>query len=170
MVNQYYFYLIDQDFGPLFIKFGSYFPYTAKLYINGHEWLKRQLKRQGLTHEPLDNGILSCADPLRTSHTQVSRHSIRTSNSDVPLPHMESIASPRPLAPRTASPRSRRPPPHTFQQTRPSNRPICCAAKGRLRNLTHLHQVLKPRASSLGAIDSTAVLCIRGSAAAQVLR
>lgn len=65
MVNQYYFYIVDRDFGPLFIKFGSYFPYTAKLYINGHEWLKRQLEQQGIAHEALDNGILSCADPDR---------------------------------------------------------------------------------------------------------
>jgi len=65
MVNQYYFYIIDWDFGPLFIKFGSYFPYTAKLYINGHEWLQRQLEQKGIAHEALDNGILSCADPKR---------------------------------------------------------------------------------------------------------
>jgi hypothetical protein len=37
LVNHYYFYVVDRDFGPLFIKFGSYFPYTAKLCINGHE-------------------------------------------------------------------------------------------------------------------------------------
>jgi hypothetical protein len=48
MVNQYYFYIVDGDFGPLFIKFGSYFPYTAKLYINGHEWLKRQLQQRNI--------------------------------------------------------------------------------------------------------------------------
>ena len=30
MCNQYYFYLVDEDFGPLFIKFSSYFPYTAR--------------------------------------------------------------------------------------------------------------------------------------------
>lgn len=35
MVNQYYFYIEDSDFGPLFIKFCSYFPYTAKVCING---------------------------------------------------------------------------------------------------------------------------------------
>lgn len=29
MVNQYYFYGVDQDFGPFFIKLCSYFPYTA---------------------------------------------------------------------------------------------------------------------------------------------
>ena len=36
MVNQFYFYGVDEDFGPFFLKFGTYFPYTAKLCINGH--------------------------------------------------------------------------------------------------------------------------------------
>ncbi len=31
MCNQYYFYLVDDDFGPLFIKFSSYFPYAARV-------------------------------------------------------------------------------------------------------------------------------------------
>lgn len=65
MVNQYYFYLVDADFGPLFIKFGSYFPYPVKVCLNGHEYLKRQLKKAGLVFEALDNGILSCPQPRR---------------------------------------------------------------------------------------------------------
>ena len=65
MVNNYYFYIVDQDFGPLFIKFCSYFPYAAKLCINGNEWLKRQLDRRGIRYEPLDNGILSSEEPKR---------------------------------------------------------------------------------------------------------
>jgi hypothetical protein len=62
MVNVYYFYCVDQDFGPFFIKFCSYFPYTAKLCLNGHEYLKRQLTRRSIVFEALDNGLLSCAD------------------------------------------------------------------------------------------------------------
>nr|VFK81168.1 MAG: hypothetical protein BECKSD772D_GA0070982_12421 [Candidatus Kentron sp. SD] len=31
--NQYYFYVLDEDFGPLFIKFASYFSYTARICI-----------------------------------------------------------------------------------------------------------------------------------------
>jgi hypothetical protein len=34
MVNHYYFYCVDEDFGPFFIKFCSYFPYNAKLCFN----------------------------------------------------------------------------------------------------------------------------------------
>jgi hypothetical protein len=65
LVNQYYFYGIDADFGPFFLKFSSYFPYNAKLCINGHEYVKRQLAREGIAFEALDNGIRSCADPER---------------------------------------------------------------------------------------------------------
>lgn len=57
MPNHYYFDLVDRDFGPLFLKFCSYFPYPAKLCLNGHEWLKRQLTQRGIPFEPLDNGI-----------------------------------------------------------------------------------------------------------------
>ena len=65
LVNHYYFYCVDRDFGPFFLKFCSYFPYNAKLCLNGHEYLKRQLEQQGIAYEPLDNGILSCQDPQR---------------------------------------------------------------------------------------------------------
>jgi len=65
IVNQYYIYAVDREFGPFFLKFCSYFPYTAKLCINGHEYVKRQLGKRGIAYEPLDNGILSCADVKR---------------------------------------------------------------------------------------------------------
>lgn len=61
-VNHYYFYCYDRDFGPFFLKFCSYFPYAAKLCLNGHEYLKRQLEQRGIAFEALDNGLLSCAD------------------------------------------------------------------------------------------------------------
>jgi len=65
LVNQYYIYAVDADFGPFFLKFCSYFPYNAKLCLNGHEYLKRQLVKEGIAFEALDNGILSCANPGR---------------------------------------------------------------------------------------------------------
>jgi hypothetical protein len=63
LVNHYYFYGIDEDFGPFFFKVSSYFPYTAKFYLNGHEFLKRQLRQAQVPYEALDNGLLTCADP-----------------------------------------------------------------------------------------------------------
>jgi hypothetical protein len=65
MVNHYYFYGIDADFGPFFLKFCTYFPYNAKLCINGHEYAQRHLAKEGIVFEALDNGVLSCADPKR---------------------------------------------------------------------------------------------------------
>jgi hypothetical protein len=65
MPNHYYVDVVDRDFGPLFIKFCPYFPYAAKVCLNGHEWLKRQLTRRGVAYEPLDNGIRSTEDPAR---------------------------------------------------------------------------------------------------------
>jgi hypothetical protein len=65
MVNHVYFYGLDEDFGPFFLKFCTYFPYTAKLCINGHEYVKRQLAKEGIAFEALDNGILTCANPRR---------------------------------------------------------------------------------------------------------
>jgi hypothetical protein len=65
MVTHYYFYCVDRDFGPFFLKVCTYFPYTAKLCLNGHEYLKRQLAQRRIAFEPLDNGILSCAAPAR---------------------------------------------------------------------------------------------------------
>jgi len=65
MVNNYYIYAVDRDFGPFFLKFCSYFPFNAKLCLNGHEYAKRQLALEGIRFEALDNGVLSCADPQR---------------------------------------------------------------------------------------------------------
>jgi hypothetical protein len=65
MVTQYYIYAVDEDFGAFFLKFCTDFPYNAKLCLNGHEYAKRQLEREGIAYEALDNGVLSCADPRR---------------------------------------------------------------------------------------------------------
>jgi hypothetical protein len=64
-VNHYYFYVQDPEWGPAFLKVGSYLPYPVKLCLNGHEWAKQQLRQAGLAFESLDNGFLACADPER---------------------------------------------------------------------------------------------------------
>ena len=62
-VTCYYFYLWDEDFGGAFIKVCAYFPYPVKVWVNGHEWAKRQLARAGIGFTELSNGFASCADP-----------------------------------------------------------------------------------------------------------
>ena len=61
-VNYFYFYCVDEDFGPFFIKFCSYFPYTAKLCINGNHWAQRQAEKAGIAFTPLDNAFAAVDD------------------------------------------------------------------------------------------------------------
>ena len=62
-VTCFYFYLWDADFGPSFIKVCAYFPYPAKVWLNGHEWAKRQATMAGIGFTELSNGFASCTDP-----------------------------------------------------------------------------------------------------------
>ena len=62
-VTCYYFYIWDDDFGPGFIKICAYFPYPAKIWINGHEWAKRQAVHAGTGFTELSNGFAATDDP-----------------------------------------------------------------------------------------------------------
>jgi hypothetical protein len=62
-VTCYYFYLWDAGSGPAFIKICAYFPYPGKIWVNGHEWAKRQALKAGLSFKELSNGFASCDDP-----------------------------------------------------------------------------------------------------------
>jgi len=64
-VKHYYFYVEDTQFGEGFIKVCAYAPYAIKVYLNGHEWAKRQLEQAGIAYQALDNGFWKCADPAR---------------------------------------------------------------------------------------------------------
>jgi hypothetical protein len=59
-VNHHYFYILDPDWGPSFIKTNAYAPYPVWVYLNGHEWGKRQAVHEGIDFKPLDNGFASC--------------------------------------------------------------------------------------------------------------
>jgi hypothetical protein len=63
-VTNYYFYLWDADFGPAFIKVCAYFPYPIKVWLNGHEWAKRQATHAGIGFTELSNGFATCTDPV----------------------------------------------------------------------------------------------------------
>ena len=62
-VGVYYFYIADADFGAGFIKVCTYFPYPAKVWLNGHEWAKRQARREKVAFSELANGFASCEQP-----------------------------------------------------------------------------------------------------------
>ena len=62
VVNQYYFYCVDEEFGPVCVKFSSYFPYTGRLILNGNEYAKRQAAKAGIGFTPLDNAFAAVED------------------------------------------------------------------------------------------------------------
>jgi hypothetical protein len=65
VVNHFYFYCVDADFGPFFLKFCSYFPYNAKLCLNGNHWAQRQATKAGIGFTPMDNAFATVDDPDR---------------------------------------------------------------------------------------------------------
>ena len=65
MVNHFYVYAVDCDFGPFFVKFCTYFPYNAKVCLNGNEWAKRHAAKAAVAFEALDNGFAACDEPSR---------------------------------------------------------------------------------------------------------
>jgi len=62
-VTVYYFYLYDADFGPAFIKVCTYCPWPIKVWVNGHEWAKRQAAQAGIGFAELSNGFADTDDP-----------------------------------------------------------------------------------------------------------
>ena len=62
-VTAYYFYVVDEAFGPAFVKVCAYFPYPVKVWLNGHEYAKRATTAAGIAFTELDNGFASTDDP-----------------------------------------------------------------------------------------------------------
>ena len=64
-VGTYYFYILDPEFGAAFIKLCTYCPWPGKVWLNGHERLKRQALRYAIGFTELENGFASCSEPER---------------------------------------------------------------------------------------------------------
>jgi len=64
-VLQYYYYIQDVDFGRMFIRICPYFPFNARVYVNGHEWLAQQMRKLGISFRKEANAFLGCSDPER---------------------------------------------------------------------------------------------------------
>ena len=62
-VTAYYFYVVDEVFGPAFVKVCAYFPYPCKIWLNGHEYAKRAATAAGIGFTELDNGFATTDDP-----------------------------------------------------------------------------------------------------------
>ena len=53
-----YFYYVDRDFGLMHVRLQTWLPLTVQVYVNGREWLARQLTAAGLACEQQDNAVI----------------------------------------------------------------------------------------------------------------
>jgi hypothetical protein len=63
-ISHFYFYVWDSEWGKTFWKTNAYAPWPIWLWLNGHEWAKRQLDKWPIPYQALDNGFLSCQDAV----------------------------------------------------------------------------------------------------------
>ena len=63
LINHYYFYLRDRDFGDGFIRISSYPPFQMRVWWNAHGYLAAHLRRHTIAFRTVDNCIVDCADP-----------------------------------------------------------------------------------------------------------
>jgi hypothetical protein len=64
-VWQYYFYVRDREFGRMFLRVCPYFPFNARVCMNGHEWLACQMRREGVAFRQAANAFLACSNAQR---------------------------------------------------------------------------------------------------------
>jgi hypothetical protein len=62
----FYYYFLDQDLGLIHVKLQSWFPFQIQVYVNGHEWLARQLDRHDINHSKLDSAFVRLSDVERS--------------------------------------------------------------------------------------------------------
>ena len=65
MYTHLYFYIRDEELGPMVMCVGTYLPFLTTYYINEHHWIEVQLKRKGIAFRKDDNAFLSVADPAK---------------------------------------------------------------------------------------------------------
>jgi len=72
----FYFYFIDPEFGFMHVRLQSWFPFEIQVYINGHEWLARQMDQLGIGYERYDN-CFTHIDDLETAQQLCERFAHR---------------------------------------------------------------------------------------------
>jgi len=58
----FYFYYQDREYGFMHVRLQSWFPFTIQVYINGREWLARQMEKSAIGYEQRDNCFTSIED------------------------------------------------------------------------------------------------------------
>ena len=57
-----YFYFMDRHFGLMHVRLSTWMPFSIQVYINGHEWLARQMDKRGIGYEMFENAFTIIED------------------------------------------------------------------------------------------------------------
>ena len=60
--KHYYLYYNDSEFGWMFFKIQTWFPYNAQIYLNGREYLSKLLDKRGINYEMYSNSFAYIED------------------------------------------------------------------------------------------------------------
>ena len=55
--KHYYFYYNDEEFGLMYLKIQTWFPYNVQIYINGREYLSKLLDKNNIKYEMYNNSF-----------------------------------------------------------------------------------------------------------------
>jgi hypothetical protein len=61
--THYYFYIRDEILGPMIMRVGSFFPFQATYWLNGHSFMEQELNRLKISFRKNDNAFLDVDDP-----------------------------------------------------------------------------------------------------------
>src|ERR1700756_7730 len=77
--THYYFYIRDEVLGPFVMCVGSFFPFKAPYYLNGHSFIEHQLARAEIGFRKDDNAFLAVGDvaALQAAADKISPKIIR---------------------------------------------------------------------------------------------
>ena len=61
--THYYFYIRDETLGPMAMRVASFFPFQTTYYLNGHNFIEKELVREKVGFRKNDNAFLAVSDP-----------------------------------------------------------------------------------------------------------
>jgi len=57
-----YFYFMDREFGRIYVRLHTWWPFPIQVYVNGRSYLECQLRREGISFEKVDNCFTRISD------------------------------------------------------------------------------------------------------------
>jgi len=60
-----YYYRLDPQCGLVYLRLQTWFPYTMQVYVNGHDWLAREMSRRKMGFVQCDNAFTQLDNPRK---------------------------------------------------------------------------------------------------------